>query len=271
MTPELFVKTYYPDALKEQKRSGFHYIYKITNPLNQIYIGQSKKIQRRFLDYSKARCISQKLLYNSIIDYGWQNHKFEILFIVEENKVDDLEIDTILKHKAYHYDNKEIGLNMLKGGRNAYLMKDKNVAENNSLSRIGKKHSKERCENMSKSLKGYPAWNKGLTKETNENVRKYSEKLKNKKISPEELKRLSNMFKGRKHTENSKLKMSISLKKLERKKIIVIYPCGKKVIFNSRKEACDLLNLDLSTVCKTIDNKITSTKVKGYSFEYVNN
>ena len=30
MTPELFVKTYYPEALKEQKRSGFHYLIPLT-------------------------------------------------------------------------------------------------------------------------------------------------------------------------------------------------------------------------------------------------
>ena len=30
MTPELFVKTYYPDALKEQKRSGFHFLIPLT-------------------------------------------------------------------------------------------------------------------------------------------------------------------------------------------------------------------------------------------------
>lgn len=30
MTPEEFVKTYYPEALKEQKRSGFHYLIPLT-------------------------------------------------------------------------------------------------------------------------------------------------------------------------------------------------------------------------------------------------
>jgi len=30
MTPEIFVKTYYPEALKEEKRSGFHHLIPLT-------------------------------------------------------------------------------------------------------------------------------------------------------------------------------------------------------------------------------------------------
>lgn len=270
MSPEEFVQKYYPEAKKVEVTTGFHYIYKITNPINQVYIGQSKNVCRRFVDYSKARCSSQKLLYNSIIKYGWENHIFQILFAVNENEIDDLEIKTILENKSYYYENKNIGLNMLKGGRNAYLMKDKNVVKNNSLSKTGKKHSKERCEKISKSLKGKKAWNKGLTKETNNIIKEQSERLKNKKITEKELKRLSTLFKGKKHSEETKLKMSEKSRQNQIKKIIVTYPCGKKEIFNNKKQACEFLNLDLSTVCKVIDKKIKSTKVKGYSFNYFN-
>lgn len=270
MTPKQFVSTYLPEAKKVEEQTGFSSIYKITNPLNQIYIGQSKNINRRFKDYSKERCKAQKLLYNSIVEHGWVNHKIEILFEIEIDKIDDLEIKTILDYKSYYYDNKSIGLNMLKGGKGYSLMKDKNLALNNSLSRIGKKHSKERCENMSKALKGNLAWNKGLTKETSEIIKKSSEKLKNKFISEDELFRLSKLFSGKNHSEESKIKISESLKKIKRKNIIVIFPDGEKIIFNSKKDACLKLNLDLSTVCKTINKKIKSTKVKGYSFEYVN-
>jgi group I intron endonuclease len=54
-------------------------IYKITNPENKIYIGQSTDIERRFKDYKNLRCGSQRLIFESLAKYGWLNHKFEIL------------------------------------------------------------------------------------------------------------------------------------------------------------------------------------------------
>lgn len=52
-------------------------IYKITNPLNEVYIGQSKDIDLRL--YHHKRKSSNKLLKESIEKYGWVNHKIEVL------------------------------------------------------------------------------------------------------------------------------------------------------------------------------------------------
>jgi hypothetical protein len=89
------------------------------------------------------------------------------------------ELDTRVKNKA----NAQVG----KKGCPAWnkgLTKDtderikkcsgKNIKK--SLHKIGKKHTKEWCENQSKSLKGHVSWNIGLTKETNESVKKASDK-----------------------------------------------------------------------------------------------
>ncbi len=57
-------------------------IYKITNPNNRIYIGQSIDIERRFNDY-KSGCYKQVRLNNSLTKYGYQKHKFEIIEICE--------------------------------------------------------------------------------------------------------------------------------------------------------------------------------------------
>lgn len=46
---------------------------------------------------------------------------------------------------------------------------------------IGMKFSKEQCENISKGHIGQIAWNKGLTKETDERIKRYSKSIKGKK------------------------------------------------------------------------------------------
>ena len=54
------------------------------------------------------------------------------------------------------------------------------------------------------ATKGYPIWNKGLTKETDERVKKYVNTLKQKYESGE----IVPSWVGRKHTEEQKLKIS---------------------------------------------------------------
>ncbi len=58
------------------------------------------------------------------------------------------------------------------------------------------------------ATKGYPIWNKGLTKETDERVRNYVNTLKQKYESGE----IIPSWSGRKHTEEQKLKISQALK-----------------------------------------------------------
>jgi group I intron endonuclease len=56
-------------------------IYKITSPVGKIYIGQSVNIQSRFKQYKRidSKTKSQTKLYRSLIKYGSENHKFEII------------------------------------------------------------------------------------------------------------------------------------------------------------------------------------------------
>lgn len=54
-------------------------IYKIQSPTNKIYIGQSVDIRYRVYKYSTLNCKKQRKLYASLVKYGWENHKFEVL------------------------------------------------------------------------------------------------------------------------------------------------------------------------------------------------
>ena len=67
-------------------------IYKITSPSNKIYIGQSINIEQRWKKYKDWINHNQPKIYRSIIKYGFENHKFEIIEECDENLLDDREI-----------------------------------------------------------------------------------------------------------------------------------------------------------------------------------
>lgn len=88
-------------------------IYKITSPVNKIYIGQSININKRWQSYKMLRCKFQRHLYNSFLKYGVENHIFEILQECEKEKLNILE-----KYYIDYYDifNTNKGLNIRDGG-----------------------------------------------------------------------------------------------------------------------------------------------------------
>jgi len=61
-------------------------------------------------------------------------------------------------------------------------------------------------------IKGHSTWIKGKTKENNDKVKQYSEKLKGRKFSKEHRGKISNSCKGRKISKDIKKKISNSLK-----------------------------------------------------------
>lgn len=86
-------------------------IYKITSPSNKIYIGQSLNIEKRLKSYQKLKCKGQIKLYNSLLKYGYYNHKVEILEICSVDELNDLEI-----HYIKLYNSCKEGLNISPGG-----------------------------------------------------------------------------------------------------------------------------------------------------------
>lgn len=59
------------------------YIYKITNPKGKIYIGSTVDLKDRIYRYKTYRVKAQIKIYNSLIKYGFENHKFEVIFECE--------------------------------------------------------------------------------------------------------------------------------------------------------------------------------------------
>lgn len=129
-------------------------IYKITNPNNKVYIGQSVNIKERLKKYKRLNCKRQIKLYNSFLKYGVENHKFEIIEECEKYQLNKREI-----HWGLFYDVLENGLNLKLGnGRGSLHSKTKQKI---SESLLGKKKTKEHCDNLSKAKMGIPSKRKG--------------------------------------------------------------------------------------------------------------
>jgi group I intron endonuclease len=192
-------------------------IYKITNPLGKIYIGQSINIEKRFTSYNNLNCKKQRRLYNSFLKYGVENHLFEIIEICD---IKDLNI----KERKYQliYDTISIsGLNCKLTNENdsngIYCESTKTKMsesakvkvftdahrQNMSKNRIGdkngmfgKKQSQEAKNKMSKAKENM----------SDEVIKKYSDYAKNR--SQEHRQKLSESHKG-KVPANSKIILNI--------------------------------------------------------------
>lgn len=87
-------------------------IYKVENIVNgKIYIGQSKDIEKRWLDHKYKR--GRSLLVKDIMKYGSDAFVYSVVEECEEDRLDELEI-----HYIRHYNClSPNGYNYLKGGK----------------------------------------------------------------------------------------------------------------------------------------------------------
>jgi group I intron endonuclease len=85
-------------------------IYKITNPKGKVYIGQSRDLKKRELQYSKylKRYCRQLKLVNSIKKYKWELHIFEVIEYCDFNLLNIKE-----RYWQEFYDSIEKGLNCI--------------------------------------------------------------------------------------------------------------------------------------------------------------
>ena len=108
---------------REQKlKLNYGVIYKITNTVNgKIYIGQTiKTIEERWKQHIyKKGCV---YLHNAIIKYGVDKFKIDIIENVPIENLDEREVYWI--HK-YNSTDKEIGYNILLGGKLGRMGKSK--------------------------------------------------------------------------------------------------------------------------------------------------
>lgn len=102
-------------------------IYKITNNVTgKFYIGQSKNIERRFIDHN-TKSHNSEIIDKNINLYGKSNFTYEILEECSIDELDEKENYYIKKYNAVQY-----GYNILNGGQlNGYR-----CGENNGNAKI---------------------------------------------------------------------------------------------------------------------------------------
>jgi group I intron endonuclease len=227
-------------------------IYKITSPNGSIYIGLSNDIYYRIYScYKKLRCKAQHKIYNSLIKYGIDNHKFEIIHIVENFEeyekikiLRKLEIAYIQKYNSF-YGNNNFGMNLTKGGEIIELTDEtKKIMNDKKKGRIvsqetreklrkinlGKKLSQEHKDKISISHKGkiVSELTKKRLSESHKGEKHSFERIQKKigsKQNPETIKKRIDKISGINHwtkkygghSEQTKIKISISLKERHKK------------------------------------------------------
>lgn len=158
------------------------YIYKTTNLLNGLYyIGKRKRNTKK----DRKEYFGSGIIINRAIKkYKKENFKKEILMdnIMEKHELDYFETFWI---KILCSQDREYGYNLGDGGEGGgHGSGWKHTEEaKRKISIAGKNISDETRKKMSKSKKGMIPWNKGLTKETDERVRKYGENESKTKIN----------------------------------------------------------------------------------------
>lgn len=176
-------------------------IYKITSPVGKIYIGQTRDFRLRRHHHKNSKP-DQRDITVSFNEHGFKNHVFEMLhempFDVLESELMDYETFFIKQYKEAGF----TMLNMNDGGRGC-----------------GYKHTEENKKLMSEIAKQRGV-NPGL-------VKKMHEANRGKTLSPERREKIRQSLLGKKHTaeriakikanrkltDESKRKISESLKK----------------------------------------------------------
>lgn len=138
------------------KRIKFKCIYALMGPNNTAYIGQTTDPINRKSRYKTMTCKNQRKVFESLKEYGYDQHEFKILHTLNDNATRE-QMDY---HEAFFF---------------ALYKQDYQLLNLKTAGWNGK-HDKSSSEIMSKSHKGQKpwntgtkgvcvAWNKGLNKE----------------------------------------------------------------------------------------------------------
>lgn len=101
------------------------FIYKITNTINgKFYIGKTKNIERRWKEHLKMVGKKRHPLYDSILHYGKENFKIEIIDEGDSTIINEMEKEWILNTNSIN-----IGYNIAPGGEGGDTFSNKSEIE----------------------------------------------------------------------------------------------------------------------------------------------
>lgn len=239
-------------------------IYKITNPVGQVYVGASINVKRRWLIYAVIgkKLKNQRKIYDSLCEYGICKHIFEIIEECDKEQLNERE-----RYWQEHYEVLENGLNCF---LNKTIDKPRIVSEETkrllSESKKGEKHHLfgKKCPEHGLKLKGRKFPERGLLQRGENNH------MFGKKRSEETRKKISNTNKangkmlGNRNPMFGKIRPEVGVRNAELK--------GKRIINTNTDEiyisavnASAKLGIPLSTVKRSL-HKNYSEK---YNIKYV--
>jgi group I intron endonuclease len=234
-------------------------IYKITSPSGKVYIGSTSNLKDRIYRYKTNRVKSQIKISRSISKYGWNSHKFEVIFECNKDDRNFYENKFGIEYKVLS----DKGLNCsIPKGDDVFSCMSEETKIKIGLAHKGKKISEEQKTQMKINLKnwsdknghsmlGSTPWNKG------------KDFLKGEK----------NPMYGVKRSEEWKLNHSNRMKLLtpkgkdHKKSIPIINYLNGSYYFNI-KEASEILNINYSTL-KDVLRKKNLNKYNLCYIEYI--
>lgn len=198
-----------------------HYLYKITNQLNnKVYIGQSNKERERWRQhkYYARQVKPRQFIHRAMKKHGVENFFYEVIATcLTQMDADAIEVLLI---KQYDSRNKEKGYNIAMGGDSAWnaglpkerqpmygkhhtkISKDKSSQSNTGVKKPP--HTEEWKKEASRRLKGH--------KVSEETKNKISQSQIGKLVSNETREKIGESSRGRLATKETKLKMSLAQK-----------------------------------------------------------
>jgi len=236
-------------------------IYKITNPKGKIYIGQSIDIETRWKAYKSLKCRLQPKIYRSLIKYGVEKHKFEIIHLCSEFELNEFEKYYVDLFQTFNNKN---GLNLKDGGGARGKLSDEAKLKI-SLCKKGRTLSDEHRKNISLGNTGKKMSPEALQKLIKNNTgRKMSDatKLKlslanlGKKRSDESVFKTTLKNTGKRHSAESKLKMTLNGSKIILNVETGIFYIGVREAANSISINADILKSRLNGRRKNNTNLI---------------
>jgi len=142
-------------------------IYKITSPSGKIYIGKTVNYIQRMSFYRHLRCHKQKLIYNSLCKYGFENHVVEKIDVFNSTisysvGKEMFWIRTYMSHESKYKMGK--GLNLTNGGEGAsgYIATEEYRKQKSEYAKNNPKFTTKGLAAWNKGKTGFKAWNKGV-------------------------------------------------------------------------------------------------------------
>ena len=131
-------------------------IYKITNPKKRVYIGQSIDIEARFKVYKREFGIGQTKLFNSFKKYGADKHTFEVVAECEVSELNEMER---YYQELYNCIKQGLNCNFVRTSSRSGKVSEETrlkmvAAQTGNKKWLGKKHTQETKDKMSKSQMG---------------------------------------------------------------------------------------------------------------------